>query len=217
MVQDDSTVTVKDIEEFLLRLPAVENASVAVNDWGAIEAIHVVADCKRRPKQIVRDIESALMAKWNIALDRRKISIAVTGQSVKEIPSRLSYSALEVKTDIPSSASEITVALTARDDSSYVGRVTADATDAGIVLGVARATCLAVSEVTKPEARIFVEDVIFGEIGGYKVVNVLVIAITAKGKREVLVGSALVKKSAEDACVRATLDALNRRIHMLFG
>ena len=72
----DKTVSTKDIESLLVCIPGVQKARVVVNDWGAIKEIHILTGLDRSPKQIVRDVESALKAQWDINLDRRVVSVA---------------------------------------------------------------------------------------------------------------------------------------------
>jgi hypothetical protein len=57
-------------------LPDVQACNVEFNPDGTISAVHIVSSTKRAPKQIVRDIESVMLADFGIKLDHRKISIA---------------------------------------------------------------------------------------------------------------------------------------------
>ena len=81
-------VSVKDVEGLLVCLPGIQKARVVVNDWGAIEEIHILTGLARNPKQIVRDVQSALKAQWDITVDRRKVSIA---QVKASLPTRLRF------------------------------------------------------------------------------------------------------------------------------
>ncbi|MFO8059616.1 MAG: hypothetical protein R6U70_03040 [Bacillota bacterium] len=69
-------VNVGDVEELLDDLAGVQACRVVCNQWGAVEEIHILAADDRHPKQIVRDIESALAAKWGLQVDHKKISVA---------------------------------------------------------------------------------------------------------------------------------------------
>lgn len=72
----NEAVTVEDMETLICQLPTVLKCAVSVNDWGAIEEIHVLTTTERAPKQIVRDVESALLAQWNLRVDHKRISVA---------------------------------------------------------------------------------------------------------------------------------------------
>jgi len=212
------TVSVKDIESLLVCLPGIQKARVVVNDWGAIEEIHILTGLGRNPKQIVRDIQSALKAQWDITVDRRKISVAQVQASVPEQAGRLRYVGLEVKTDARTGKSEIAVTLERGGESgtsSYVGKSTADATEVSTLLGVAKATCLAANLTLAPPNAFFVDDVAMTRIGQYQAVVVLLDLLTPRRNQEQLVGCALVKREVREACVRATLDAMNRRMEVI--
>jgi hypothetical protein len=65
-----------EIEGLLTALNGVLAARVAVGPGGRVEEIHVLADAATHPKQIVRNVESALSAGLGVVVDRRLISVA---------------------------------------------------------------------------------------------------------------------------------------------
>ena len=67
---------VVEIEGTLSRLRGILSARVVRDERGEIQEVHVLADEGRHPKQISRDIESALFSEFGIRIDHRKISIA---------------------------------------------------------------------------------------------------------------------------------------------
>jgi hypothetical protein len=69
-------VTAREIEGALRRLRGVLSARVVCDASGAIIEIHAVAAPDRPAKMVVRDIETTLLAQWNLAPARNKISIA---------------------------------------------------------------------------------------------------------------------------------------------
>lgn len=210
-------MSVKDIEALLVCLPGIQKARVVVNDWGAIEEIHILTGLGRNPKQIVRDIQSALKAQWDITVDRRKVSVAQV-QTTLPSPGRIRYVGLEVRSDARSGKSEIVVTLDRAIDgqtASYVGKAVADSSEVSTLLGVARATCLAANLTLTPPNAFFVDDVATLTIGQREAVAVLVDLLTPRRNQEQLVGCAIVKRDLREACVRATLDAMNRRLEVL--
>lgn len=73
MVLDGKDADYIDEGEALIRqMRDVVSAKVIKNDKGEIEEIHVLSGSSRNPKQIVRDIESAFMAQFGIAVDHKK-------------------------------------------------------------------------------------------------------------------------------------------------
>lgn len=217
-MSERKTVSVKDIESLLVCLPGLQKARVVVNDWGAIEEIHILTGLGRNPKQIVRDVQSALKAQWDITVDRRKVSVAQIQAGMPESSNRLRYSSMEVKTDARTGKSEIVVSLDRSSEGEtplYVGKAITDSTEVSTLLGVAKATCLAGNLTLEPPNAFFVDDVATVDIGQYKGVAVLVDLLTPRRNQEQMVGCALVKRDLRETCVRATLDAMNRRIEVL--
>jgi hypothetical protein len=69
---------VKRAENLISSLTGVLSASIVVTPQGEISEIHVLAQPEVPPKQVVRNIESALMAQLGVRVDHRKISVAQT-------------------------------------------------------------------------------------------------------------------------------------------
>ena len=62
MEQHTSRVTIDDIERTLGSIAEIKAARVVASPEGHIQEIHVLALPNKSPKQLVRDIESALAA-----------------------------------------------------------------------------------------------------------------------------------------------------------
>lgn len=217
-MSEKKTVSVRDIESLLVCLPGIQKARVVVNDWGAIEEIHILTGLGRNPKQIVRDVQSALKAQWDITVDRRKVSVAQIQTSLPASPGRLRYVGMEVRSDGRTGKSEIVVTLDRAVDGEspvYVGKTVTDSSEVGTLLGIARATCMAVNLTLAPPNAFFVEDVATFTIGQRDAIGVLLDLLTPRGNYEQLLGCSIVKRDLREACVRATLNAMNRRLEVL--
>jgi len=70
--------SIQQAESLLLSLKGIVSARVVARPGGEIEEIHVLTDSEVKPKQTVRNVESALMASLNVEIDHRKISVAQT-------------------------------------------------------------------------------------------------------------------------------------------
>ena len=66
----------KRIEKLLMELEGVGSLKIVADGHGGIDEIHVLSSSTLGPKQIVRNIESALLAEFGLQVDHRKISIA---------------------------------------------------------------------------------------------------------------------------------------------
>jgi hypothetical protein len=73
-----SVLPIKRAEELILTLPGVISARIIAGESGAIDQIHVLTTAELTPKQMVRNIESALIAHLAMRIDHRKISVATT-------------------------------------------------------------------------------------------------------------------------------------------
>jgi hypothetical protein len=76
-----SVLPIKRAEELILTLPGVVSARIVAGDSGAIDQIHVLTTSELTPKQMVRNIESALIAHLAMRIDHRKISVATSSET----------------------------------------------------------------------------------------------------------------------------------------
>jgi hypothetical protein len=76
---------VADAERILTRLRDVQAASITT-DGDQIREIHIVAVSTRAPKQIVRDVETALKAFLKRGIDHRMISVALQAPEEADAP-----------------------------------------------------------------------------------------------------------------------------------
>lgn len=215
-----SVVTVEEIEHLLGLLAGVLSARVVVNDWGAIEEIHILAGPERSPKQIVRDVESSLAAKWNLNVDHKKISVAQLTGIREPLPYvRLKLLNLEVSTDTVRGSLKAKVVLGRSDDDSMTYEGTAEgASSASTSLKIfSRAVVAALSQACGPQNLLALEDIGIVRVGERDIAVAILVAITPRGNEEVLVGAVCVRRDPADAAVRATLDAVNRRLPKLIA
>src|SRR5918998_3610548 len=71
---------VRRAENLLTSLEGILSARVVTTPLGDVSEIHVLAQSGLQPKQLVRNIESALLAQLGLKVDHRKISIAQTAE-----------------------------------------------------------------------------------------------------------------------------------------
>jgi len=70
--------TIQEAERLLLSLPGVVSARVVARPGGDVDEIHLLTTTEVKPKQTVRNVESALLARLDLHVDHRKISVAQT-------------------------------------------------------------------------------------------------------------------------------------------
>jgi hypothetical protein len=109
-------------------------------------------------------------------------------------------------------AAEVTLAVGER---SALGRAEGTATQSGVQRAVATATLRAVEDLLGGKARFELDLVELTPTGRERAVLVAVTMLSAGGS-EKLTGAANVREDVRQAAIRATLDALNRRVeHMV--
>jgi hypothetical protein len=212
------TVTVDEIEHLLSQLTGVLSARIVVNDWGAIEEVHILASSERVPKQVVRDVESTLAARWGMNIDHKKISVAqITGTNLPVPPLRVKLLNVKLSTDGRFGRAEVTVTLGRSDDETviYEGRAEGNGSRTGLLRVVSEATIAALNQALEPPNMFAYEDANLVTLGGREVVLVSVILISPRRHEEALVGAVGVRGDLANALVKATLDAANRRLGKL--
>ncbi len=201
------------IEARIKKLAGVLSSRVITNRAGAILEIHVVAAPGRGPKQILRDIESTLLADEGIRIDRRKVSIAQLegGPSPEAEPAstnggscRLRF--LSIRSTLTPMEGKIEVTL-GRENLQGFGKASF-ALSSGSERAVAEATLRAVERFIR-EGRFEVLNVENRPVGAHRGVFVHV-EYNLSGRVVPLIGSALVHRDLNLAALHASLDAVNR-------
>lgn len=108
-----SVLPLRRAQELIATLPGVLSVRIVPTEMGAIDEIHVLTTSEVVPKNMVRNIESALMAQLGLRINHRKVSIATTLDPVRaaDVPSPpqgaapYSYPSKEVSEAIPGVAS----------------------------------------------------------------------------------------------------------------
>jgi hypothetical protein len=78
--------TIGAAEELLQSLPGVISARVVAKPGGDVEEIHLLTTTEVSPKATVRNVESALLAHYDLTVDHRKVSVAQTSAQPGQKP-----------------------------------------------------------------------------------------------------------------------------------
>jgi len=209
---------IAEIEAALAQVSEIRAARVVTSPLGEIDEIHVLALPSKAPKQLVRDIESTLMAAFGVAIDHKKISIAQLGQ--ESVPQAEDDTKPHARAQIKSINAEvvgvyvnIAVSLDLEGE-LYVGKATGPASRTGRERLVAEATLDAIAQYLQGAFTFALEDVEIIRLGRESVAVSCVVLVTSLGE-QAFAGSALVRQNDKDSIVRATLDAINRRLGFL--
>ncbi len=206
------TWTASELESSLGQLRSVANAKVVMDAPNSIKEIHALMNGERNPKQVVRDIESTLLARHGISIDHKAISIAQIDPTVTAID-RLRWLDVAMSQEGRKAKAAVTLAKNGR---VFTGSADGQRSSFNTLRLVAQATVNAVEEALGQVDRFALQDLTLCEmLGGMKVVVVLV-SLVGDASDQLLAGSAVVQQSdTSRAVAHATLDALNRRLMWL--
>jgi hypothetical protein len=206
---------VRRAENLLTSLEGILSARVVTTPLGEVSEIHILAQAGLQAKQLVRNIESALLAQLGLKVDHRKISIAQTAE-VKPIEALERESVRErmlqrtvLFENLSVAPGRIAISVTL----SYHGQVETaeeEATDTPR----SRVEAAAKAAVTVLD-RLLTDSSIALE--GAKIVEgfdreFAFVAVQGLGGRDttLMTGTSEIKESGERAAVFAVLDATNR-------
>lgn len=202
-------VPAEQVEKVIRQLREVLSSRVVVDKNGAIQEIHVLVSSKRAPKQVVRDIESALLASHGIVVDHRKISVAqMQGTLLRSAKDRLRVA--DVELTINGTKAEATVHLQ-RGSDTFSGQAAGQGSQPNQLRLIAYATVRAVEQAYSMTDQIAVEDINPNVMVAGRQIVVAVVNMLSYHGEDILTGSALVRNDINRAVVNAVLDALNRR------
>ena len=227
-----SVLPLEKAEELLRSLQEVVSARIVADASGGVEAIHLLVTGEQAtPKQIVRNVESALMAQLGMRVDHRKISVATT---VKRPPSPAVSApgvaeGVEPKVPEPppeplgmrglyfedveirgSRAKGVACKVTLRRGAErFIGEAEGYESDRSRVELSARAALAAIALSLGPELNLALE--------GAKIIpafdrELVLVGVTVRRGRNstLLTGSCELRDSAETASALAVLNATNR-------
>lgn len=210
---------VKRAENLITSLTGVLSARVVVTPQGEVSEIHVLTQNDMHPKQVVRNIESALMAQLGLKIDHRVISVAQTADvrpieqmqddAVKNRAKKrvVIFRALDVRHASRAQRVLIRVKLAFEDREADAEEQGTD-TIRNRVEAAARAASHCLDELM-PDNSIALEGATLVEAFDRKFV---LVAVHGLGGREAMLmtGTAEVRESPERSAVLAVLDATNR-------
>lgn len=195
------------MQEAINKIDGVINTKV-VSDNDNVQEVHILANNLRAPKQIVRDIESSLLASYDYRIDRKVISIAqIQTDECKRIK-RIKYDGISM--NITGNIIECSVNLV-YEEQEYLASETAIKTKDNKKKIVATSTIKAVEAILGQATLFDIQDVLVNTSKDTTIVSVLVNMVTGDNE-EALVGSSIVKNDIYESIAKATLDAINRRM-----
>ncbi len=198
----------EEIEYFLANIKSVLSCKIVTDSNNNITEIHVLSDSSRHSKQIVRDIRTALLSHFNIDVDYKIISVAQVNKNISiNSDFRLLYEGYTNETN--SERIKISTKLS-WDEKVYIGEAEGIKTEKNTLMVAALSTLNAIKKAVELDCFI-VDDIQSASVAG-KDVMLSAITYIDHGRESVLVGSSIINNNKIDSAIKATLNAINRKI-----
>ncbi len=210
---DIAAPSVSDLELTLTQVRGVYASRVIVDEQRKVCEIHIIATNERKPKQIIRDIETILCVKHGLRVDYRKISLVqLTVQDLRRLP----LARPEIRRVVEENLGEQRKILVEILGAGRIVRGEASARIDGATLfySAARATVECVEKLVGRQIDVRVEHATTLRLDAYEIA-IVVLTCWIEDREEKLVGASFVGSHPAESAARATLDALNRRIFTL--
>jgi len=205
-----------DIERAICQLSDVVEARVVVDNDGDLKEIHILSGVDRPPKQIVRDVESALLTQLGLRINHRIVSVAQVGPRdgrVRALPGVGRVELGNVELWMSGLICRVQVRLLFNGKES-VATTTGPSDGETILKLTAHATAAALKGYLTEECCFVINDVASLTMGSQKVVVVPLTIILPRARMD-LVGASIVRRDPHEASASATLDAVNRYMGVL--
>jgi hypothetical protein len=206
-----------DLEDALRQLPGVQAASVVTGPDATPTEVHVLATPGKAAKQVVRDVQSLALARYDLDIDHRIVSVVQIGEDdvlraddaalAPPASARPKLAAIMVRTS--GAEGEASVTITAGNQ-VFEGTAAGPAGASHRPRLVAMATLDAVGELLGHVCE--VESASIVNVGQREVAVCVLTLMVPRSGEQVLTGSAAVRGDDADAMCKAVLDALNRQL-----
>jgi len=201
--------TSNDWQALISKLNGVYAAHVVFSPLQEPTEIHVLASNQRNVKAIVRDVQSAVSARYGIDVDYHIISVAqISSNVLSGICFRLMYSGINMRSS--GKEVEVSVAL-ARDEERFNG------TSVGSALPFSRMRCIA--QATLDAVKNCMGGAAFFELASVETVHsngraIIVSQIYCLPESTPLIGCVYAEPDRDAAVVQSVLDAINRKLEL---
>ncbi|HZJ56917.1 MAG TPA: hypothetical protein VFD89_01615 [Clostridia bacterium] len=202
-----------DYEVLINKIPGVISSRFVANQGGEIIELHVLADIYRSPKQLVRDIQSAMLTTYNLKIDHKIISIAqIEDDLIGPREHRFNLHYVKVLSEGPKSQVEV---ILLKDGESFLGMAQGGNSLGSRIRLISEAALNAIQNALDIEYVFILGDITPVYVSDKKAYMVTVSHLFELGE-ELLCGCCIVTKDESETVVKATLDAINRRIVRYF-
>ena len=198
-----------DWQSLISKLNGVFASHVVFSEQQEPIEIHVLASNRRNVKSIVRDVQSAISARYGLDVDYHIISVAqVTSNLITGMGFRLIYSGISMR----SSGKEVEVSvILARDEERFTG------TAIGSSIPFSRMRCIA--QATLDAVKVCTNGTSFFELASVEVIQsnaraIVVSQVFCLPENTPLIGCVYAEPDQDAAVAQSVLDAINRKLEI---
>ncbi len=208
--------------ELLSHLTGVFAANVDIAEDGSIREIHILGSQNRNPKQIARDVQSALASAFDIRIDHRIISIAQipsdpiarpeldSDECLSQQEAAQRFSVCGVWQTVQNHQYTVKVSLRF-GDKEYEGSYSSGNSFAQRMRAASMATLDAINNFFNIQNVFILLSVEQIQIAGTRVA-LTAIECSGADRTTMLVGSAVYNHDETQTVIRSTLSAINRKL-----
>jgi hypothetical protein len=217
-------VTQNDISAIVAALravPGVADADVEPDDHDGPGVLRLGLVPGVDEVQVATQVGKLLRERFGLGVDADRVQLVEDADVVAELPDhpdddRAPRPAIQ-RMHLVSSGLDITATVTlSHGGRSCICEATGTATQSGVQRAVAIATIRAVEGLLDDKVRFELEHVEVAPTGRDRTALVAITMLSAAGG-EKLTGAAVVREDARQAVIRATLDAVNRRVERMLA
>ncbi len=206
-MEEQNIVREEDIKSLICMIPDVLSCKVVMDEKNRIEDMHVLCSTGKNVKQTVRDIQSAINAKFDIDIDYKVISVAqIDVDDFKD--SRIKIAGITVM-NIDNTVKA--VVKLENEKGSHEGSCVKVKSQSNKYKAIAEATVAAIEEYINAKDIFYLEGMEKKRISDEEVFIALV-GCTYKNNNSIFCGCCLVKSDENEAVAKSVLDAINRKI-----
>jgi hypothetical protein len=221
-------VSVTDFREIVAALrdvPGVAEADVEPDSDGGMGLLRLGLEAGVDEVAVATSVGRLLRERFGLGVDAERVQIVEDAEvhppvatSDVEVPQqRLAGRPAISRMHLVSSGLDVTATVTLTSDGrTAAGEARGSASQSGVQRAVATATLRAVEQLAGDIARFELDHLEVSHLGSDRMVVVGLTMLSSRGT-ERLTGAATVREDVRQAVIRATLDALNRRLETLLA
>ncbi len=214
----------RDLVAALRAVPGVTGADVTPDPDGGLGTLRLDLEPGADEAEVAGTVGRLLRDEFGLGVDPQRVQIvedAVNNPAdldlSEAVPNQRAARPSINRMHLVSSGLDVTATVTLTSgEHTEVGEARGAASQTGVHRAVATATLRAVEQLVENQVRFELDHLEISPMGSERTVLVALTLLTSRGS-ERLTGAAAVREDVRQAVIRATLDALNRRLEMILS